>query len=82
MATFNVNGKDVPVADIHTIGHYESAPWEETPTAYYAWEKGWGEREQLPAHNCWVHSYFVRYGAHEARVSYEQACSAIRAVMA
>lgn len=82
MAAININGKAIPVADIHTIGHYQSAPWEETLTAYYAWERGWGECEQLPAPNCWVDSYFVRYGAYEASVSYEQACAAIRAVMA
>lgn len=67
---------------IHSIGYYETCPWQETPTAYYAWEKGWGERGELPAPNRWVQGYFVRYGAHEASVSYEQACAAIRAVTA
>ena len=80
MAAININGK--AIADVHTIGYYQTSPWEETPTAYYAWEKGWGERGELPAPNRWVQGYFVRYGAHETCVSYEQACAAIRAVTA
>lgn len=80
MANFNVNGKAGAV--LNTVGYYKTSPWEETPIAYYVWEKYWGQRGQLPAPNRWVQGYYVRYGAHEARVSYEEACAILRAVTA